>query len=398
MFMSPFLPLDRSVWNGVRACQRCTFKQSWRLAGSWNFAFPDGSNQPLTFLVSLCFRGSSWQLATKRPSPLPLPQPGSTVPSIAHVAGAEGHLARLAAMWGPHHFTRFWYLKILNRLEHVFWEGAEQSWETSPLDRFRSPDPLARRKRGSAGFLWPFRCWCKVSAGGSWQLILRGRSHLHRWGPVSCRYMHHAVEWSPQKLPRATNISFPTPTPALPPTKSVSCKNDPTEQALRVFCPITASRIDWSCCPTDANRSEAPRNSESARSRHLGSMQPKGYCSAHVFNGNFRILKFMFRKWPLMFVFESSQVSSAMPEVAELYAQICQPASAPANITKIWQSLNIFIHPISPTFQGSIPGTHPRGLLWSLRHLRRAAEWVPPWTASRPPRWRRWSAPAWQRR
>ena len=26
--------------------------------------------------------------------------------------------------------TRFWYLKILNRLEHVFWEGAEQSWET----------------------------------------------------------------------------------------------------------------------------------------------------------------------------------------------------------------------------------------------------------------------------
>ena len=75
-----------------------------------------------------------------------------------------------------------------------------------------------------------------------------------------------------------------------------------------------------------------------------------------------------------MFVFESSQVSSAMPEVAELYAQICQPASAPANITKIWQSLNIFIHPISPTFQGSIPGTHPRGLLWSLRHLRRAAE------------------------
>lgn len=79
-----------------------------------------------------------------------------------------------------------------------------------------------------------------------------------------------------------------------------------------------------------------------------------------------------------MFVFESSQVSSAMPEVAELYAQICQPVSAPANITKIWQSLNnikhIFIHPISPTFQGSIPGTHPRGLLWSLRHLRRAAE------------------------
>lgn len=34
-------------------------------------------------------------------------------------------------------------------------------------------------------------------------------------------------------------------------------------------CPTTTSRMECSCCPTDANRSEASRNSASARSRHL---------------------------------------------------------------------------------------------------------------------------------
>ena len=74
--------------------------------------------------------------------------------------------------------------------------------------------------------------------------------------------------------------NFPTfpcfPTKLVP---NISCRTKPGAQELRLPpVPTTASRMDWSCCPTELSRSDAPWSSASARSRHLKWLSVRWSC------------------------------------------------------------------------------------------------------------------------